>query len=185
VRDAAAALIACRERFEAMDFAGAAAACEQALKMNPALDAARLRLGWVRLELGDPDAAIEAGRSVLGRARNDRQRGEAIALIAAVLTVRHEDVQALELLAGAESQGLDGEIHDRLAILRDGAVSRDFVERVLPRYACWLKKGALEGAAFLLRRGVSVPEAFSRALSALPADTRTRLEEQGRAACPW
>lgn len=178
---AAAALKKCREQYNAMLFEDAIISCERALKLNPRLDMARVRLGWAKLELGDLEGAFAAAKDALNG--HKRVRGEAIALVAAVLTVRHEESKAIELLVEASEEGLDSEIHERLVYLKEGIVLREFAERIMPHYLCWKKKGDEEAVLFLLRRGITDPRAFDEALKTIPSSTVMRIEETLQ--CPW
>jgi hypothetical protein len=185
--DKTAALRDCRAAYYTLRLADALAACERAVQADPLFIDARLDLGWVLLESGRTDDALVKAMTTEPLASTDAQRREALVLQVAVHTVRGEVVLAMAKLDRAT--GLGGkkgmEAGARLGVLRKGRVSEAWMRHILPRYACWAKKGDREAGEYLLRRGVTDRRMFLRALGKLDPAQREKLEGEGRSRCPW
>lgn len=176
----------CQTSYYALRLEAALAACTQAVSLDPALEDARLGLGWVQLEIGDTAAASAAAAAAKKSASNDTKLVAAAQLEAAALTVAGKTDVARALLSDLVKAGkASADTKTRLALLTRPAVPVHWVKYLLPRYACWEKKGEAPAAAYLLRRGVLEAATFQSAVTQLDVAERDQLQERGEAQCPW
>ena len=183
---AKAAWARCESEYMAMRLAEARTACEKALASDPGLVDAISGLGWVLFEMQDFDGALRQAQAGVAAATTSSQRADALVLKGATETVRHRETEALAEIQQAISLGYKGkEARARAAMLQGGGVPDEWARHILPRHACWKKKGEAAGNDYLVRRGVTKPQAFAAALQSLDGATRQKLEEAGLAKCPW
>ena len=175
----------CRREFERMRFEVARRRCEEAIEADPHFNGARCTLGWVMLEQGEIDSAEALAREVLKRCIAPRVCRGAQVLAAAVSTVQGDYEPAVFMLKEAIRLGDQGEALARYRVLCMGEVSLDWARDLLPRYACWSRKGQAAAQSFLARRGILDPKVFEEALGQLDEAERKRLWARGLRLCPW
>ena len=177
---------ACQKSYYAMDLIAAKKTCNEALEIAPDFVDARIGLGWVLFEAGENDQALAAAREAKGAATKDDERAYASVLEAAILTVQGLNEAALGAIETAVTLNYKGkEAKARKAMLQGQPIPDHWVKHVLPRYACWRKKGMEPATSYLQRRGIMSLDAFEQAVEALEPEIKSELNDSGLQKCPW